>query len=364
MRLRSHERRKQVARVALELLAEVSPERLTTRQVAEAAGVSQPALFRHFESREEILSTAIAFARLELESELHKVMPQEAPVRDMLQIMVETLLAFAERYPGLPRLFFYRAGGGEALDEGVSEAGQLEGLVEDLLRLVSNLLTRADVPAALDKPRAAELFIATLQGELLRTRLHLGIPVRGAAERAGSLVDHWWAGIEAGEPAGATAAPAAPGDELLLSLDVRPLLEAGTDPFQATMAELERLAPGGALVFTAPFKPAPLMAVMAARGFAVEVLVEGEVVVLLVRGPKAPASVDLRDCEAPEPLEMALLAEGRLAPGASWLGRLPRRPELLLQRLVERGTAFAVAPVESTKGYEGVILNMRRAQND
>lgn len=360
MRLASHERRRQVARVALELLAEVSPERLTTRRVAEAAGISQPALFRHFESREDILSMAIAFARIDLEAELRSAIPVGAPVPELLEAIARTLLSFAERFPGLPRLFLYRASGGEALDVGAPVAGQLEELVEQLLGIVSNLIAGAGLPAGLDRPRAAELFIAALQGELLRTRLHLGAPERSASERAQSLVGLFWAGVSAGQPAGEADSALQPGTELLASLDVRPILAAGSDPFQATIGTLGRLAPHGALVFTAPFKPAPLMAVMTARGFAVDVLLEDEIVVLLVRGARAPLLVDLRDCEAPEPLEMALLAASRLGPGESWLGRMPRRPELLLPRLAERGLDFAVVELEGG----GAILNMQRPQDD
>jgi uncharacterized protein (DUF2249 family) len=51
------------------------------------------------------------------------------------------------------------------------------------------------------------------------------------------------------------------------SLDVRPLLAAGDEPFEAIMAAVESLPPGGVLELTAPFEPVPLYAVLRARGF-------------------------------------------------------------------------------------------------
>ncbi len=51
------------------------------------------------------------------------------------------------------------------------------------------------------------------------------------------------------------------------SLDVRPLLAEGTEPFEVIMAAVESLPPGGVLELTAPFEPVPLYAVLRARGF-------------------------------------------------------------------------------------------------
>ena len=50
-------------------------------------------------------------------------------------------------------------------------------------------------------------------------------------------------------------------------LDVRPLLRAGEEPFQAIMGAVGALAPGESLRLIAPFRPVPLFSVMANRGF-------------------------------------------------------------------------------------------------
>jgi len=53
-----------------------------------------------------------------------------------------------------------------------------------------------------------------------------------------------------------------------IDVDVRPILRAGGEPFSVIMAALERLEPGQGVRLYATFKPIPLFAVMADRGFA------------------------------------------------------------------------------------------------
>ena len=52
-----------------------------------------------------------------------------------------------------------------------------------------------------------------------------------------------------------------------LDLDVRPILQAGGEPFSAIMAAVAELAPGQSLRLFASFKPIPLFQVLGARGF-------------------------------------------------------------------------------------------------
>ena len=58
-----------------------------------------------------------------------------------------------------------------------------------------------------------------------------------------------------------------PLDGPVKSLDVRPLLAAGEEPFGAIMSAVAALPPDGVLEITAPFEPVPLYAVMRAQGY-------------------------------------------------------------------------------------------------
>ena len=70
----------------------------------------------------------------------------------------------------------------------------------------------------------------------------------------------------------------------------------------------------------------------------------------------APAIDDLRDLEAPEPMERVLAATARLAPGGTYAARVPRHPRLLLPRLEERGLLYEV--IEEPDGT--ALVRVRR----
>lgn len=50
-------------------------------------------------------------------------------------------------------------------------------------------------------------------------------------------------------------------------LDVRPLLAAGTEPFQAIRERVDALTNGQGLTVVAPFLPAPLVELLQSEGF-------------------------------------------------------------------------------------------------
>jgi len=56
-----------------------------------------------------------------------------------------------------------------------------------------------------------------------------------------------------------------------------------------------------------------------------------------IQRPDAPAIMDLRDLEAPEPLKRILEASALLTPGETLMARTPRYPRALLPQLDERG---------------------------
>lgn len=142
-----------------------------------------------------------------------------------------------------------------------------------------------------------------------------------------------------------------------IDVDVRPILRAGGEPFSFIMAALERLEPGQGVRLYATFKPVPLFAVMADRGFShsAQPLDGGEWEVLFTPAaePKPAASVsgkaafddwpepsvrlDNRDLEPPEPMVRILGAAEKLAPGETLSALLRREPVFLFPQLEKRG---------------------------
>ena len=141
-----------------------------------------------------------------------------------------------------------------------------------------------------------------------------------------------------------------------IDVDVRPILRAGGEPFSVIMSALERLEPGQGLRLYATFKPVPLFAVMADKGFAhsAQALDAGEWEVLFTPAetkqttivsrpstfdawPEPTVQLDNRDLEPPEPMVRILAAAEKLAPGETLSALLRREPVFLFPQLEKRG---------------------------
>lgn len=158
-----------------------------------------------------------------------------------------------------------------------------------------------------------------------------------------------------------------------VDVDVRPILRAGGEPFSVIMATLEHLQPGQGLRLFASFKPVPLFAVMADKGFAHsaqpldggewEVLFTPAVVAPEPTGRAAAASIfdnwpepalkmDNRDLEPPEPMVRILAAADRLAPGETLSVLLRREPVFLFPQLEKRGFRWLGGFTPDEAAYE------------
>lgn len=329
-RASTDDRRDQILRATLDLLATTPLDRVTTRQIATRVGVSQPALFRHFEDRDAIVAAAVAWTRGELEGLVARVLTEDAPALDRAEALARGLGEHAVRYPGLPRLLFADAarGEGEGLGASLRHLVALQrGLVAELVR---DAARAGDVPAEVDADRAGTLFVAGLQGLLLQWQMTGG----RAAPDVDALVRHWRAGLAAGEPraretgaAGprsaptptppspdqAVAVPAEPPAKRtprppgpVVPLDARALIARGVDPLEDILAAVRVLPAGATLRVVAPFRPTPLLALLRSRGWMVEAtpLHDGDWQVDVHEAPPRPgaaatAAVDAAVAPAP-----------------------------------------------------------------
>jgi hypothetical protein len=126
-------------------------------------------------------------------------------------------------------------------------------------------------------------------------------------------------------------------------LDARNVSGAPAEALDLMLERLEALPRDAVLKAELGLEPGALAAALVERGFGVEV---GErergVWPLEVRAPAAPRVVDLRDLEAPEPLQRILQEASGLPPAASLLARVPRFPRMLLPQLEGRGLSWEV----------------------
>ncbi|MBW2713670.1 MAG: DUF2249 domain-containing protein [Deltaproteobacteria bacterium] len=361
-RLSGVERRQQIVEAALDLLAGTSVESLSTRSVAKLVGISQPALFRHFRSRDDLLCALVEHTRENLAGLTNQVLSKQADTRAALACWLDGLFAYVEKHPGVPRLLFHNAAARQEPEfhKAISRLLSMQrSLVTELIRQGRR---REELPAQLDPQRATSFFIALVQGELLQWQLKgaLGSPL----DSKRSVMSFFWAGVMQGEPAfkegqgeGEDGPLSLEDRPCLVELDVCPILDTGKDPLETITGILSNMAPDGLFLVSAPFRPSPLVQLLESRGYNVQVQkVANKTWELEVMGELAPKIKDYRELEAPEPLQRILEQVETLAPGQAMMARLPRVPHPLFVRLKERALRWEV--IEHVDGT--ALVHIRR----
>jgi uncharacterized protein (DUF2249 family) len=149
-------------------------------------------------------------------------------------------------------------------------------------------------------------------------------------------------------------------DQSYATLDVRPILRAGGEPFAAIMRSVAALKPGQGLRLIATFEPVPLFKVLGAKGFAHDArrLNEGDWEVLFTPStqaghetvapssaatqaagpwPAASTELDNRGLEPPEPMIRILQTLEQMRAGEVLEVFNDREPHFLYPELKKRG---------------------------
>jgi len=175
--------------------------------------------------------------------------------------------------------------------------------------------------------------------------------------------------------------------EKLVEIDVRPVLEAGSDPLAMILGKLKTLQPGWVLKLTNSFEPTPLLSLLQKKGFRTYVnhvnenLVETYVCKLETSGNvladvESPVvgdweniqkafdgkleAIDVRHLEMPQPMLTILAALDQLRNGMALVVKHKRVPVFLLPELAQRGFAYRIKEVSP----EEISLLIYKEQND
>lgn len=154
---------------ALALAAERSPADVTTAQLAQAIGVSQGAVFRHFDSKEAIWLAVLDDTSARLLTSLQAAADAQSEPLAALQAVFEAHVAFVSAHPGMPRLMFQ-----ELQHPGQSplkaRVGQLMLAYRQLLLgLLSQAQAQGQIAPGVDLQAAAVLFVGSIQGLVIQS---------------------------------------------------------------------------------------------------------------------------------------------------------------------------------------------------
>ena len=123
------------------------------------------------------------------------------------------------------------------------------------------------------------------------------------------------------------------------------------------LAALEKMPDKGILKLTTPNRPVDLIELLQSREYRVNVRHwQNNAWDIEVLASDTPEIVDLREMEAPEPMQIILMACTHMGKDDSYLARLPHVPTMLFPQLLARGLAWYVHEEEDNSA----LLMVRR----
>lgn len=168
-RLPTAERQTEIIAAALHLAREVSPALITTGDLADAVGVTQGAVFKHFASKDAIWLAAMAWVHEQLLSALERAADAADSPLSALEAVFRAHIGFVLSHPGVPRVIFHELQ--RPADSPVKQEVRrlLKAYRALLRRLLETAATRGDVSPALDLDAAATLFVGLVQGLVMQS---------------------------------------------------------------------------------------------------------------------------------------------------------------------------------------------------
>jgi AcrR family transcriptional regulator len=176
-RLPAHERRQAIVEAATAVFSSGSYSAATTAQIAAAAGISEPILYRHFRSKRELYFACLDDAWAQLKAVLEQKL-QDVREPQALRVMFQTGTGFRELKARIPNLWV----------QAITEAGRDEEIRRHLRRhmrdvhdFMSGVLRRAQEAGAIpaDRDPDAEAWIMIAGGLLV-----------AIADRVGGVLTH------------------------------------------------------------------------------------------------------------------------------------------------------------------------------
>lgn len=186
-RQRTEVRQAHLVDAALHLAAQRSPAEITTADLANAVGITQGAVFRHFASKDAIWLAVMASVTEQLMGQLQAAAlaadaPLESPSTEQaastqpaernalraLEAVFMTHVAFVVAYPGVPRVIFQEL----QQPQDTALKASVRALMQQYRTLLMRLLTQAQqqrlIAPEADLTGACVLFIGSLQGLVMQ----------------------------------------------------------------------------------------------------------------------------------------------------------------------------------------------------
>jgi len=165
---RPSSRKQDILECLAKMLEDQPGERITTAKLAEAVGVSEAALYRHYPSKAKMFESLIVYIEDSLFTRITQITQEENGCQEQCKKICTLVLLFAEKNPGLCRILT-----GEALSGDISKLrSRMEQLFDRLNTQIKQLVREAEIKENF-RPEVpvqalAGLLTAVLEGRIVQ----------------------------------------------------------------------------------------------------------------------------------------------------------------------------------------------------
>lgn len=161
-------RKTEIIEAALRLSDKLGPERLTTEAVADAVGLTQPGVFRHFPKKQALWEAVAAHIGAMMETRWTKAESRHPDPLSQLRALIAAQLQLIQSVPAIPAILFSREL--HARNKGLRQA--FFGLLSRFHQVIAERAGRAreagELRDDLDPDDVAFLVISLVQGLAVR----------------------------------------------------------------------------------------------------------------------------------------------------------------------------------------------------
>lgn len=165
--LPADQRRIATIEAAVQLAGKQNPSDVTTGAIAQAMGITQPALFRHFATKDAIWAGVMEWVAERLLANVDRCTSSTASPLAALEATFMGHVEFVARHPGVPRVLLAELQRAEDTAAKRAVHALLRRYGERIRSLIEEGKECGEVAAVTDATAAATLFIGTIQGLVL-----------------------------------------------------------------------------------------------------------------------------------------------------------------------------------------------------
>lgn len=173
-------RRAEIVAAAIDLAARRSPAAITTTELAQALGLTQGALFKHFPTKDAVWLAVAEWTADTLLPLLDQAQAAESSPTGGLRAVFLAHVRFIAAHPGVPRIVFHEL---QREDDSLARE-RVRRMLQAYRRLIEGLVARAidegEAAPELDREAMAMLFIGAVQGLVMQSMV-AGKPARRGA---------------------------------------------------------------------------------------------------------------------------------------------------------------------------------------